>query len=300
LRNTQDRRCLLGLLAVAALAVCLLLAGIALYQAYRELDETEESLRLYRSLYEELLLESSELNSSIQELESRCRELSLTVLELNDSLGTWKARYDALLASIESNRIGRFPVNITRLALPGADEGYELIYRAEQLDIPNLLGIEPLNVAFSGVGDFDIPRYVNDGVINYFAARHEMFIREWGARNFTRSGYLEYSATVDRFKGVITEDRGNLTVTASDGASWSETRCDWRDPGRGGPSYWYGGDSSEMLLDGFMVTMELSYDEFFSNLGGHGFELNPQYVFFSKGKELVAVLLPTGWGEWWI
>jgi len=288
--------------AFLAMCLCLLLVGLRLAGTSRELEEATKSARLYQSIYEKLLLGSMDLNLSLDVLRAKYQELLLESMKLNSSLQAWKARYEALLDAKESVWEALFPINIARLAASGVEEGLDLIYRAEKLDIPGLLQIDPLDERFTSPGDYKTPTYVNENVVNYFTGRFEWFkAGAWDYPDFTESGWLNYTATVERFDGVIQEEGGNLTATALNKEAWCETRGRyWGDTESSSHSYWYGGSGSTMVVDGFLVTLELSYNELFGTLGGHGFFLNPQYVIFTHDRNLTAILLPYGWGEMWV
>ena len=132
-------------------------------------------------------------------------------------------------------------------------------------------------------------------------SRLEWFIDAWDSPDFTESGWLNYTATVERFDCVIRKEGDNLTVASLSDDAWQETRTrSWEDPEHVRHNYWYDGSASMMVVDGFLVTMEFSYFELYASLGGHGFYLNPQYVIFDHDKVLAVVLLLDGWGEGWV
>jgi len=209
------------------LGCCLLFLGSRLVEKNNELREATESQQLYQSLYEDTVWESIELNSSLQALQAMYRVLLLKSLEFNSSMHTWEVRYRALLGSLlesrefsESGEESPFKVNITRLIGEGGEEGYELILRAEKLDIPSLLRIDPLDKRFAHPGDFDVPAFVNEDVVNYFVSSLEWFIDAWNSPDFPESGWLDYTATVMSFDCVINREGVNITVESLGNETW--------------------------------------------------------------------------------
>ena len=196
-----------------------------------------------------------------------------------------------------------FPINISRLSECNDPEASELIERAEKLDIAALLNLEPLDRGFTHPGDFEVPEYVDGGVLSYFEGRAEWFkenVRD--IPQFEESGWLNYSAKVESFSGVVRREGANLSVTASQGG-WSETRGmggSWGEPYRAKPYYWYGGTGSTTISGGFLVAIKLSYNEVFGSLGGHGFFLGAEYFVFDRDTTLIAVLLPPGCTVMWM
>jgi hypothetical protein len=168
-----------------------------------------------------------------------------------------------------------FPKEVSRVDSTGIGV-LHLIGEVEQLDLGSMLG----RTADDGFP----PWYISGGVLDALSRRRWRFkVRTPNRPGFRENGWLKYKARVERFDGWVERKGVNVTVRTGDGSLLV---------GRAPMTYWYTGDESTRILEGFVVIMELSYMEIYGNLGAKGFSVGPQYAFFDHEERLVAVLTP--------
>jgi hypothetical protein len=167
-----------------------------------------------------------------------------------------------------------FPKELSRVDATGLGI-HHLIGEVEDMDIGGMLGCRL---------DDDRPRFVDGYVLDHFLDKRWRYkIHAPDRPGFRENGWLKYKARVERFDGLVERKGDNITVRdADDNFMVSRTPM----------AYWYKGNASTQISEGFVVIMELSYMEIYGNIGAKGFSVGPQYAFFNKEKQLVAILTP--------